>query len=65
MPVWAEALIAAGSFGLGGAAGYLFAVSRTDRTVAGLSQHELELLDRRIRARRVLRDRHVNPPEPT
>jgi hypothetical protein len=54
VPVWAFVLSLVGSLGLGGVGGYVFAVSRTDRTVASLSEQELEALDRRVRARRVL-----------
>jgi hypothetical protein len=54
MPVWAYVVSLAGSVGLGGAAGYAWAVSRTDRIVASLSGPELEVLDRRVRARRAL-----------
>ena len=54
MPIWALALTAAGSCGLGGVLGYLYAVSRVDRIVASLSPLELETLDRRVRARRLL-----------
>jgi hypothetical protein len=54
VPVWLLILIVAASFGFGGSVGYLLAVSRIDRIVATMTAPELEALDRRVKARRVL-----------